>query len=392
MKNLFTLSFLLGLFSVTFSQQLPNLPIPIGAGNAEVWNGAIYNFGGSNNWSGSIVYPRIYKFDGTGWVYHDSIPDYNLWDVETIRVGDNVYLIGGWPNGQSLNRRYNLVTGDWVYLSESPNLSQDWGLTSEELDGIIYLFNSSGEVFAYNIASDTWSTKSPNPATGTWDMSSILYHNQIYIIGWSDSAFYKYNPSSDIWTQLANSPYPVGACAFGIINNLIYGVGGNIGGLHGASYKSIIVYNITTDSWTIDNQEISSKRHWMSTAEYNGGLYVVGGIDSIAQAVDIVEEIVPQGTAGVEDFPALPDGYYLGQNSPNPCLSNTIITYTIPETSFVNVKVYDVLGNEIAKLVDEQKNTGTYNVSFNAKGLQRGVYCYTLKSGNFIQLKKLIVQ
>ena len=52
--------FILGILSVAFAQQLPNLPIPLGAGTAEVWNNEIYYFGGSNNWSGTIVYPRIY--------------------------------------------------------------------------------------------------------------------------------------------------------------------------------------------------------------------------------------------------------------------------------------------------------------------------------------------
>jgi hypothetical protein len=82
MKHLLTVVCVLIYSLLSFTQQLPNLPIPIGAGNAEVWNNAIYHFGGYNNWSGSIVYPRIYKFDGVAWAYHDTIPDYNLWDVK----------------------------------------------------------------------------------------------------------------------------------------------------------------------------------------------------------------------------------------------------------------------------------------------------------------------
>ena len=84
---------------------------------------------------------------------------------------------------------------------------------------------------------------------------------------------------ADQWTQLRDSPYQVGACAMGIINNLIYFVGGNSGGATGAEYKTILVYDITTDNWSVDLHEISSKRHWMATAEFKGGLYVVGGIE-----------------------------------------------------------------------------------------------------------------
>lgn len=392
MKQFFTLLSFLGIFSCSIAQQLPNLPIPLGAGNAEVWNGSIYHFGGSNNWSGSIVYPRVYKFDGSNWAYHDSIPDNNLWDVETTLVGDFVYLLGGWPSGPSLNRRYNLVTGEWVNLAPSPNLSQTWGITAEEINGIVYLFNSTGNVYAYTIATDTWETRTANTATGSWDMSSIIFHNEIYILGWSDSTFYKYTPSSDQWTKLANSPYPVGACSFGIINGLIYGIGGNAGGSRYASYKSIIVYDITANTWSIDNHEISSKRHWMATAEYQGGLYIVGGIDENAQSVDTVEEIVPQGTEGISDKIVSMKGYKLEQNYPNPFKTSTRIFYSLPATTFTTLKVYDVLGNEVAILVNEVKPPGSYSINFDLKGKTAGVYYYRLQAGKFIQTKKLILQ
>ena len=390
MKQLFTIIIILGFYFSSVSQQLPNLPIPLGAGNAEVWNGSIYHFGGSNNWSGSIVYPRIYRFDGTSWAYFDTIPDNNLWDVETTLVGNFVYLLGGWPSGPSLNRRYNLSTGEWVYLTQSPNLSQTWGITAEEINGIIYLFNSLGDVYAYTISTDTWTTKTANTVAGSWDMSSILFQGEIYILGWNNSAFYKYSPSSDQWTQLADSPYQVGACAFGIINNLIYCIGGNAGGGSSARYKSIIDYNITSDSWATDNLEISSKRHWMATAEYQGGLYVVGGIDSIAQSVNTVEEIVPQGTESLNS--ELLNGYKLEQNYPNPFYLSTRIAYYLPLPGFTTLKIYDILGNEIATPFSELKSPGNYDINIDLKGIQPGVYFYRLQSGKYAQTRKLLVQ
>ncbi len=390
MKKTFTVILVLGFYSLSSAQQLPDLPIPLGAGNAEVWNGSIYHFGGSNNWSGSIVYPRVYRYNGTNWIHHDTIPDYNLWDVETTLVGNNVYLLGGWPSGPSLNRRYNLSTGEWVYLTPSPNTSQTWGITSEEVNGVIYLFNSVGAAYAYTIATDTWTQKTPNTATGSWDMSSIVFHGEIYIIGWTNSAFYKYSPSTDSWTQLADSPYQVGACAFGIINDLIYGVGGNAGGGSTAFYKSIIVYDITTDSWRIDNLELSSKRHWMATATYEGGLYVVGGINESALSVDTVEQIVPQGTAGIAEDIALLKGYKLEQNFPNPFTNSTRINYTLPTGSFTTLKVYDVTGNEIITVVNGDKQAGNHSVNLNSKRLKSGIYYYRLESGDISLSKRFI--
>lgn len=391
MKQLFTFICVLGLFYTTFAQQIPNLPIPLGAGNAEVWNGSIYHFGGSNNWSGSIVYPRIYKFDGNSWAYHDTIPDKNLWDVETTIVGNDVFLLGGWPSGPALNRKYNLVTGEWTYLSPSPNTSQTWGITAEEINGNIYLFNSTGAVFAYNIATDSWTTKTPNSVSGPWDLSSILFHGEIYILGWSNSEFYKYSPSTDQWSRLADSPYPVGACAFGIINDLIYAVGGNAGGSSTAAYKSIIVYDITSNTWQIDNLEISSKRHWMATAEYQGGLYVLGGINQFAQSVDTVEEIVPQGTAGIKELYTTLPGYKLEQNYPNPFFGSTSIFYSLPTSGFTTLKVFDAKGTEVATLVNEFTPAGNYEKVFHTEKLQPGLYSYRLQSGLFVQAKKLLI-
>ena len=75
----------------------------------------------------------------------------------------------------------------------------------------------------------------------------------------------------------------------------------------------------------------------------------------------------------------IPDDYNLSQNYPNPFNPSTIITYQLPESGFVSLKVFDVLGNEVAKLVDENKQSGSYEVVFNASNLPSGVYFYTLK-------------
>ena len=87
--------------------------------------------------------------------------------------------------------------------------------------------------------------------------------------------------------------------------------------------------------------------------------------------------------------------FNLNQNYPNPFNPSTIINYQIPELSFVTLKVYDVLGNEIATLVSEELPAGEYEVEFNpASGIRNlvsGIYFYQLKAGSFIQTKKMIL-
>jgi len=91
-----------------------------------------------------------------------------------------------------------------------------------------------------------------------------------------------------------------------------------------------------------------------------------------------------------------PDKYELSQNFPNPFNPSTTISYSIPknvksEMSKVKLIVYDILGNEVATLVNELKNAGFYEVSFDGSKLSSGTYFYTLQSGNFTETKKLLL-
>jgi len=94
---------------------------------------------------------------------------------------------------------------------------------------------------------------------------------------------------------------------------------------------------------------------------------------------------------GVKDKNIIPTEYKLEQNYPNPFNPNTTISYTVPEKSFVSLKVTDILGRQVAELVNEEKPHGNYTVSFDAAKLSSGIYFYTLSSGKFFQTKKMIL-
>ncbi len=83
--------------------------------------------------------------------------------------------------------------------------------------------------------------------------------------------------------------------------------------------------------------------------------------------------------------------YTLDQNYPNPFNPMTHFEFRIADFEFVSLKVYDVLGNEIATLVDEEEPAGEYEVEFIATGLPSGIYFYQLKAGSFIETKKMIL-
>ena len=81
----------------------------------------------------------------------------------------------------------------------------------------------------------------------------------------------------------------------------------------------------------------------------------------------------------------------LSQNYPNPFNPVTSIQFTVGSKQCVTLKAYDVLGNEVATLVNEEKPAGSYNVYFDGSSLPSGVYFYRLQAGSFIDIKKMIL-
>ncbi len=94
---------------------------------------------------------------------------------------------------------------------------------------------------------------------------------------------------------------------------------------------------------------------------------------------------------GMENSTKAVEQYTLGQNYPNPFNPVTIIKYSIPQYSYVTLKVFDVLGNEVAVLVNGMKQQGNYKVSFSGKDLASGIYVYQLKTNGFADTKKLVL-
>ena len=99
--------------------------------------------------------------------------------------------------------------------------------------------------------------------------------------------------------------------------------------------------------------------------------------------------IDPDRPMGIEND--MPSSFALNQNYPNPFNPTTNIQYDIPNDVFVSIKVYDMLGREIAELVNEVKNAGRYIVGFIGSNLASGIYYYKIKAGNFEQTRRMVL-
>jgi hypothetical protein len=87
----------------------------------------------------------------------------------------------------------------------------------------------------------------------------------------------------------------------------------------------------------------------------------------------------------------MPQKYALSQNYPNPFNPTTTISYSIPERSSVELKIYNSIGEEIAALVNTVKEPGKYTVKWNASGLASGIYFYKITAGEFAESKKMVL-
>ena len=91
------------------------------------------------------------------------------------------------------------------------------------------------------------------------------------------------------------------------------------------------------------------------------------------------------------ELPGIPESYDLAQNFPNPFNPSTSIRFSIPEAGLATLRVFNLLGEEVATLVNEYKNVGNYDVQFDASGLTTGVYFYSLSVNNFTSTKKMVL-
>jgi hypothetical protein len=119
----------------------------------------------------------------------------------------------------------------------------------------------------------------------------------------------------------------------------------------------------------------------------------------------IYDNLVSQATHGVismstnsifaketeESDLVVPTEFALEQNYPNPFNPTTTISYSIPEAGYVELKVYDILGNEVATLVNEAEESGYHTALFDATKLASGIYIYTLRTNNFVQTRKMML-
>jgi len=121
------------------------------------------------------------------------------------------------------------------------------------------------------------------------------------------------------------------------------------------------------------------------------GIILITSNDPDETVVAIPVTLLTEPVIGIDDNPYVAEVFALEQNYPNPFNPSTLIKYSIPKNSFVKLSVYNLIGEEVNVVVNEEVDAGFYEVTFNAINLPSGIYFYRLQAGNIIQMKKMVL-
>lgn len=142
------------------------------------------------------------------------------------------------------------------------------------------------------------------------------------------------------------------------------------------------------ETWSNGSWRPTDQHWWFTDSAAIPGVDMVGGPHNTytftASRVELSGEVLRNGSSA-------PSSYALMQNYPNPFNAGTTIRYTLPETQWVRLSVYDILGQEIVRLVNGQQAVGTFDVHLDATRLSSGVYFSFLSAGPFTDVRKMIV-
>ena len=318
--------------------------------------------------------------------------------------GSGVYLsTNNGTNWTSVNNGLtNLNVTSFAVLPNSKNGSN---LFAGTMDGIFLSTDNGTNWKAVN-----------NGLTDTWVNCFTVSGNNIYAGTTNGNVFFSTNSGTN-WTDIGLTNYLISS--FAINTNLTGGTNlftGTWGGVflstnNGVSWVNTGLKNNAISSLAISGTSIfaASQGNGIYLSTNNGTNWII--VNSGLSNTD-VQSLVVSGTnlvagtylGGIWIRPLsemitgikyqhnhIPTRFSLSQNYPNPFNPSTTINYQLPVSRFTTLKVYDILGREVAKLVNEEKEAGNYSVEFNANILASGVYFIRMEAGSFVETKKLLL-
>ncbi|MFA6596716.1 MAG: YCF48-related protein [Ignavibacteriaceae bacterium] len=319
----------------------------------ETWQPGFYSYDKNYLCALSLYANYIYVGDDSGYVYR-TIDSGKTWSSEKISA---------YPIRSIFQFRGLSILGLPLYAVTSHSIIRKnefypitpWveekldffdGLGSEALSG--ESCNGGGSTFIVGVQGD-------------WRAAPVILRQKMSDTSWSRSGVYP-DPDGELRRVSAPSSSVIYAC-----------------GYPGLLYKTID----GGDNWILHSVPTSQSLNSINFFNDTRG-FAVGDSGTILFTSN-------GGVTGIEkDEPSTPEKFQLFQNYPNPFNPSTVISWQLAVGSYVTLKIYDVLGKEVATLVNEFKSPGNYETPFYARNLSSGVYYYQLMQNNSLLTKKMI--
>jgi len=322
-----------------------------------------------------------------------------------ICANGNIFTVAGTGYEDAIYRSTD-NGNHWVHVSEGLYIYIT--CITENCNGILFIGTINSGIFKSTDNGDSWITTGELPPYIYFLNMGVFPNN--YIIATSETYAFRSTDEGGSWEQLTMTGLndllitktgEIFAGSLGLYYSSDYGDTWELTGLadtvfvfslaqNSLDYIFASIYGSSTDlTYSKDNrhswQTLSSNSAPQNLIAFNPEDHLFGGGSN-----GLFYNLTPT-IASFDNYSPSIKTYILTQNYPNPFNPSTTIEYQLPEMSFVTIKVYDILGREVATLVNEEKPMGSYEVQFISNGLTSGIYFYQLKAGDFVETKKMIL-